>query len=275
MAIWLIPQWGCFDVVDGEKRTSKDTYTLNYKGINITVKSDSKQKIDGKTISNLFDENPDTAWSPDDSRCEAELTFVFQKPVYITEMRVLNGFSPETNAFNANKRVKNALISTHKDEEVYDPIFGDSFFYTFSDQATVQSIPFAKSDYSTILRTKTLIFEIKDCYEASGQAKVGIRDVDFIFADKPTFTPSMSLREIKQKYINNENSWYIESKDPAKPDPIIDKVRANLIYAALRGNKAAENYLYNYSPPGAMSGEIQSYFIEWYNFTKKENAISQ
>ena len=78
----------------------------------------------------------------------------------------------------------------------------------------------------------------------------------------------MTVDEIIKKYASDVKDWYIPHHIKEGFD-VIDGVMANLVYLGLHGNKRAESLLYSYSPHGAMSGEMHSSLLEWYELIKQ------
>lgn len=257
--------------VNEEDSSEYEYSNLSYKGRDIAVSAPSPQQGVGLTdfsISNLFDENPETVWSPL-LNCQTEIQFVFSEPVYIADITVLNGFASTEDQYNKNNRAKTVVVSTYKDEE-FNPTFGDYFSHTLSDVPTPEVISFMNGGLSSVLRTKTLSLEVVDCYEASADAKIGLREISINFSNEPLFKPTMTVEEIRSKFVSDERKWYIAQDNNYE---LIDEVMANLMYEGLKGNEGAETLFYNYSPTGAHSGEIHSYLVEWYELTKKYRAL--
>ena len=277
-----------FDLVtacaDNDKNVIQETYTIQHEGVTITVAVESflqsGVKQQKSSLPNLFDGNlesgwlplgrPVVYWEPEIPGCTTEITFIFSEPVYIKEMVVANGYPAKDGSYrNAAKEI---AISTYGDEQISEPIFGDHFKYTLEKTGKEQQIPFSNGLYSSILRTKALTLDILNCYQSSTQDKVGFREIGFKFMDKPAFNATMTINEIKRRFVKGKKRWYIDFPDPANPPIIIDTIRANLVYEALKGNKEAESLLNSYIPKGSFSGEEHSYFLRWFETTKAQNA---
>lgn len=237
-------------------------------------------------LSNLFDKDrntawhssdkPDLEWRPINPGCSSRLLFRLSENSYLKSLNIQ--YPSSRSDFNGKNILypKNIIITTYPfDDESQMFLFGDSFAVELDTSSKTQKILFSQSDYSGLLKSKIIDLSIIDCHKNKNGKKLAIGEISIQISSRPNFNPSMTLKKIKNK-INTDKrfvtlksgKWYMKT-NPIDPDPLLGKIKSNLIYASLNGSKEAERIFYNYSPAGTYSDEGQYVLREWYEITSK------
>lgn len=240
-----------------------EEYKLNYKGKNILMKAKSMSKT---PASNLFDNLDNTQWILSQSDYESPVRFIFSEPVYIKSVNI----DCDVLRINGDEKLR---FEIYKDE-ISPP--QDSVLYQIDKKKNKQSVFFKNSRYADIMRVKVLTI---DLVQSNGQSidigkKLPLYALDFEFSKLPYFQSTLSLSEIKKKYIKKtKNGWELPFVYPFKPEEeVIElQVQKNLIYHALMGNKEAEEIFKSYYPSQADLSECHSGLLDWYMMTNKLN----
>lgn len=198
-----------------------------------------------------------------------DLKFNFSEPIYIEQIEL---------HIDQQKTDKNYRPSTLRIEISPDDnsVPCDAIIYEVNYNKNIQQIDFKNSQFANIMRFRNLTIDIvkENGNTVDFGKKIFIKNINFKFSDKPLFRPSMTVKEIKKKYlknIDNNKSWEFAFSTPLKPDEEILEIEImrNLIYYALNGDAIAEKLFLSYNPSQADLGEIHATLIEWYEMTKE------
>ena len=210
--------------------------------------------IDSK-LGRLFDKDKATWWTSADDGCRVTaFNFVFDKPVYLKKIILVNhsDIVPLTGGSSIGESdSENAPFINGKDIAL--------------NLGKVQVLNMNESYYWHVLRAGELTLATEGCNVKHG--KLEIEEIEFEFSDKPTINPDMTSAEVKAKLKSTavwdgSFSWHFvdDEKDANK-----EKYLAYLMYYGLSGDAESEKLFRGYHPSGADLSEDQSALKSWYD----------
>ena len=238
-------------------------------GIKTDITSDVI-KID--EVSTFFDNNLESgsylkAGNGYDLKCN------FSEPVYIKEIELYIDIFHDKQS-DEKYRPTNLRIEISQDDNF---ISCDAVIYKIDYNKNLQKINFKNLKFANILRFRNLTIDIvkENGSSVDSGKKIFIKEIKFLYSDKPQFKPSMTVKDIKSRYVRNidKESWEFPFSDPPKPEEefLEIEVMRNLIFYALTGDVISEKLFMSYKPSHADAGEIHDALITWYEMTKEWN----
>jgi hypothetical protein len=252
-------------------------YEINYKGNRITYSEliPENGKAAGKDrIAKLFGNDPENEFLLD-STANDSIHVSFEQPVYISKLIL-------------HENVNSSRAITERPEYIHlrmggneSDFISDWIDYPMQNNNTSHVISFRDPQgFCSIFRAKVLTIDIQpENIESSRHVKLALNRIEIIFDNQPFLKPTITLDEIKQRYVRGRKEWNINTAVKFRTLRQIDieeqlsyELMLNLSYYALLGNREAETLLMSYSPSGAHDGEYASGIRSWYELTEKYNS---
>lgn len=234
-------------------------------------------------LSNLFDGDKGTSWSPTRGQpvdslafphepgCTATLTLTLSKPSHIKRLVIWS--DPQKAVDQRRKRPKTVVINAYQSSELLSRSFSDSIAVELDHRKQPQYVDMNKQSYMSLLKSGALTFSVVGCVGVPEAQTLGISELQLELSSSPTFTPSLTMDAIRtmvnndERFVRKAGTWYIIT-DVSRDDPFLDTIISHLMfYASQKNNKEAVQLLQTYQPLGTFSGERYSYFMSWYELT--------
>jgi len=202
------------------------------------------------SVANLNDSDINTAWV---TRLKENggiwLKMIFEKPVYVKNLYLRNGYQKSKNLFLDNARVKQLVV-----EKI---IIGDENQYpldnTFNvdDTINAQELSLEKrwTESVNLFKTQELRIYISDVYNGRISQDVCISELSVSYSNEISYTPSVSWDElnhmIKKNKFNRREGW-----DWSGMLANDYQLFNDLLYYVLTGNEEAYSVFSLYKPEG-------------------------
>ncbi|MFW5879484.1 MAG: hypothetical protein ACOCUV_01535 [bacterium] len=268
------------DVSDEDERAQNEykkiEATYGYQGNKITLSRTIKAEDgnDDNEIKNIFKNNTEYIIKLD-SKANSRINLTFKDPVYIKDLTIYERIPRKS---GDKSRPKKILIRMNG---ISYEFFSDWIEYEVPGNKMVHKISFReKPGFYSIFVIKYLSINIEpEKNNNSEPSQFVINRIKINYSKKPYLEPTMSVDEIKKRYVRGRKKWNISSavrfhtiRQLDIEDLLIYEALLNLSYYSINGDKEAEELLLNYSPTGAIHGEYVSAIQEWYEKTKIYNS---
>ena len=249
---------------DSGKNYQEESVNVTIGGIKARVISD-RTLVSGQpghySVKNLFDGDKTTAWVTGFEKKEigqllagdVPLKVIFDKPVYVSFIRISNGYQKSRKLYLANHRVKEMYI-----EKVI--MGGRSYPFNnmvrINDSMDEQRISLTQGWSKTInmVRTKEIIFHVSGIYGGAEYDDLCISEMGIDISDSSDYLPSIKWKGLK-KLIDENKVKMRDGWDWAGLNENDNQFFYDLLYFTLTGNKEAYSYFDAYEPEGAGSSE--------------------
>lgn len=246
------------------KNYQEESFKVTIGGIKARVIS-SKTLVSGKSgrysVKNLFDGDRITAWVTGFEKKEigqllsgdGHLRVIFDKPVYVSFIRIANGYQKNRRLYLANQRVKEMSV-----EKVI--MGGRSYPFStmvrINDSMDEQRISMTEG-WTTALnmfRTKEIIFSVSDVYGGASYDDLCISEIGIDILDSPGYVPGIKWKDLKklidENRVSMRDGWDWDGLNKNDHQFFHD-----LLHFTLTGNREAYSYFDTYEPEGTGDSE--------------------